>query len=621
MNDFTMPKQANLATNQEGTGYKPKYFIAEESLPGHNFGRGNMRTWLDRIQENVYLANPDFQHTAQYHLGSDFDRVHEELVAFGAVIPTALEPAVAENDNRFNNPRVEQYNSIGERDDRVIHHPSYAEAGNLIYGADIVRKLVRRGGLREGFSLYFLSNHAGEAGHNCPVICNFETARLLRELPEFQNREHYISKLEFPSYDQNYTASQFLTEVQGGSDVGANATMAWRDETSAWRIRGEKWFCSNADADLMVISARYEQDTSGTKGLAMFIVPALKPDGTRNDYTFRRLKEKMGTRALASSEIDFHDAYAINLGPVDKGFNRLMESVIHYSRIALATAVMGIMSRAYQVARVYADTRWAFGQPVISYPLVQENLARIKADLTAGVAGTFALIAMQDDVDTGKDSRPQMKAFVRFAANFSKSLLSKWAVDRTHNTLDVLAGNGAIETTSCLPRLFRDSVILENWEGTHNTLLMQVLRDIQKFSHDEACLAVLRERLAGLEDRPTEHENARRAFTELAAGFAALRSADPQTQTLLIQRVVERAGSLFYYIEAVREGSDQEKRTGRSSKLAAAEYFRIMRIQDAKPVYDAGYRRLIAAVVDAGGADRDHSQETAPMRRGEGATV
>ena len=576
---------------------EPKKTLSE-TQPGHDFGRSNMRLWMDRISENVYLADADFQHTVRYHLGMDYAAVHEDLCAFGARIPTELEPAVAKNDARFNNPTLQHYNGIGEREDKVLHHPSYARSGNIIYGTDLVARLARTGGLREGMSFYFLSNHAGEAGHNCPVICNFETARLLRAIDDFPGRDGYVAGLEAPGYDENLTASQFLTEVQGGSDVGANATLAWQDEDGHWRIRGEKWFCSNADADLLVISARYDTDQPGTRGLAVFMVPERKPDGSRNDYTFRRLKEKMGTRPLASSEIDFHDAYAIALGPVERGFNRLMEMVIHHSRIALATAVLGFANRAYQIARAYADTRHAFGERIISYPLVRENLATIKAEIVADLAGTYALIAMQDAIDLGKTTDPARAAFVRLMSNLGKSVISRRVVDCTHHAIDTMGGNGAIETTSHLPRLFRESVILENWEGSHNTLCMQVLRDIHKYAHDEAYFAVLGEEVEKLPERLSAEKRAVKSLlAELKESVADLKASSHDLQTLKIQGVGERMCDIFYYLCALREGDHQKSDTGSESKLEAAAFFHLKRLADQPVTWDDDYLGRIARVV------------------------
>jgi len=570
----------------------------ERTMPGHAFGRNNMREWQLLCAENLYLKNTDFQHTVRYHLGAQFARADKELAAFGARIPVELEAAVAENDLRFNNPRIDNYSGIGDRIEKVVHHPDYAVAGDIIYGTDLVRKLTEMGGLREGYAFYFLSNNAGETGHNCPVICGYEAARVLRDVEDFDGRQDYIDGLLTPSYTENLTASQFLSEVQGGSDVGANETMAWQDDNGDWLIRGEKWFCSNANADLMVISARHDPDIVGTKGLSVFLIPAVKPDGSRNHYTMRRLKEKMGTRALASAEIDYHDAYAIPLGDTETGFKVLMERVIHHSRIALAVAVLGFTARAYQLALDFARTRHAFGNVVVNYPLVRQNLANIKSDMTASLAGTYALIALQDDIDTGVVQSEEDRAFCRLMTNIGKSVISKRAVDNVHHCIDGIGGNGAIETTSAMPRLFRDVVILENWEGTHNTLYMQILRDIARYDHDKIYLSVMRRRIDAIPAaRLAERSTANAAYSQIEAMIVDLHVASDDLKTLNIADVVTWMANLFYYVECVREGDHQLNEDGTDSKLRAAELFERNFLTEKADAYDADYLVLCSAVI------------------------
>ena len=580
--------------------HKPRIDI-EETMTCHDIGRNNMRKWLARTKENAYLQNNDFIHTMQFWLSSGFSsKVHEDLSAYGEKITNELEAHAAENDLRFNNPRIDPFNGIGERIDQVVHHPSYTAAGDIIYGSNVVARLVKTGGLREGMGFYYLSCHGGEAGHTCPVICNFETARLLRKLDNFPERDEYIAKLETPSYTHNFTSSQFLTEVQGGSDVGANGTRAWLDDDKNWRIRGEKWFCSNANAELMVITARFSEARSGTKGLSAFLVPSTKPDGSRNDFTFRRLKEKMGTKALASAEIDFRDAYAIPLGEVETGFNRMMEEVVHYSRIALAVSVLGMTNRGYQQVRAYADTRQAFGQTIIDYPLVQENLANIKANINVCLAGTFALIDLQDKIELGQEQRPEYKVFARLMANIGKSIISRRGVDDLHHCIDTMAGNGAIETTSSLPRLFRDTVIQENWEGTHNTLYSQVLRDFARFDQDKSYLKVIKNLFREFTaSQDIDLQPAKTALAQLKLDLEDIRVASAHLKTLKIKAVLEKMANIFYYLSALKESYDQTEKGQGTSKRNAAMWYAQVNFSDEKTNWDDKKLALMAKVISA----------------------
>ena len=568
----------------------------ERTMPGNAAGRDGMRQWMHLGEKNSYLRNTDFQHTVDYYFSKDKDRLHAELQAFGALVPTTLDEAVTSTDFRFNNPRIDPYNKIGDRIDKIVHHPDYSKAGDIIYGTDMVKKLTRLGGLKEGMSFYFLANHVGEAGHLCPVVCNYETARVLHLVDDFPQRQEYIRKLELPSYSENFTSSQFLTEIQGGSDVGANDTRAWQADDGNWYIRGEKWFCSNADAELMVISARRSLERKGTKGLSMFLIPSTKPDGSRNHFTMRRLKEKMGTRALASAEIDFHDAYAIPLGA---NFNLMLEKVVHHSRLSLAIAVLGFANRAYQFARDFAQTRSAFGQNIINFPLVKENLAHIKADITSSLAGSFALLAIQDKLDTEINISQEQKVFARLMANIGKSVISKRTVDNIHHCIDGIGGNSAIENTSSMPRLFRDSVILENWEGTHNTLYMQVLRDIHRYQHDEVYVRVMSAKIANINVKQSnEKQQAEQALALLQLKITELHQLPQALQTLNISEVVTLMASLFYYVSIVFEGVDQLEKTNNRSKLDCAQLFYRDFLETGHTAKDEAYLTLCAAILE-----------------------
>lgn len=567
----------------------------EASQPGHDDARAALEHFHARLGENFYLSNPELRHTVAFHIG---DRLDSELASHGAAVAEA-EPLVAANDERLNYPRLEPYDGVGRRVDRIDHHGNYAAVGDVIYGSGVVARLVEVGGLREGHAFNLLNCMLGEAGHNCPVICNFETARLLQRLDGLPQRDEWLAGLLEPSYTRNLTASQFLTEVTGGSDVGANATVAWRDDQGNWRIRGEKWFASNADADLNVITARFDPERPRTKGLSVFLVPARLPSGERNSYTLRRLKEKLGTRALATAEIDYHDAWAVPLTDhVERGFNTMMEDVVHHSRIAMGVSCLGLATRAYQIARIYADERTVFGRRVIEHPLAQENLADIRAHVTAMQAGVFRLIAMQDEVDTGADERSERVGFIRLMANVYKHVVSQAAVDHCHHALDTLGGNGAIETFSSIPRLLRDAIIEENWEGTHNTVRAQVLRDMLRYEVDAAYLAVMEEEVEHIPSLP-EAAAARRALERLRDGFAKLRGADADAQPLIVQHQLHEMANLSAWVALLAEAEHQQRTEGVKTKAAAARYFQSRTLDGSAPTYDVAGRELIAAVVGA----------------------
>jgi alkylation response protein AidB-like acyl-CoA dehydrogenase len=197
-------------------------------------------------------------------------------------------------------------------------------------------------------ALFYLSSFNGEAGHNCPVACTAGVIKTLQYAGSDELKANYLPRLLDADYDRKLHGAQFLTEVQGGSDVGANACMATLADAkqNQWLINGEKWFCSNASADLALMTARPVDGASGTKGLGLFLVPRRLDDGSPNGIYIRRLKEKLGTKSMATAEIDFRDCMAYQIGEPGKGFQHAMDYIINTSRLYNAVGSAGAARRA-----------------------------------------------------------------------------------------------------------------------------------------------------------------------------------------------------------------------------------------------------------------------------------
>ncbi|NGX58487.1 MAG: putative acyl-CoA dehydrogenase AidB [Chlamydiae bacterium] len=556
--------------------------VIEETKQGNAQGRQDLAEWEKEIGENLYLNDEDFQHSVSMYLGDQ--RLENELVEFAERVAKDLDPLVQENHQAQNLPRIEHYDGVGQTTERVVHHPSYAAAGDIIYGSRIMERMAKPGGLLEALTFMFLSSQAGEAGHNCPVACSAGIIRVLQKVEDFPQKDFFMKKLIEPSYRDNFTGAQFVTEVQGGSDVGSNAAEAYKDAQGRWLIQGEKWFCSNADADLILMTARFNPSVSGTKGLGLFCVPAVLETGERNHYTMRRLKEKLGTKTLATAEMDFHGAHAIPMGSPENGFKVLMENVLHISRIFNAFCVVGMGRRAFHIALSYAKHRKAFGKPIINYPLVQENLARIKSENTALMASIFAATKLQDDFDVGKIEGDEAKLLLRLLANLNKYLTALWAVEHIHHSLDVLAGNGTIESFSSIPRLLDDSIICENWEGTHNVLRMQILRDILRYEIDKIFINHLLEE--------GKNPNVDRLKRELEA----FRSSGPELQSLQIKSIVHQMALIYASLQLQTESQHQLK-MGNDSKKRCLDLFLRIHMDENSGDIDREYLNMVGAIV------------------------
>ena len=442
-------------------------------------GRADLAAWVWAQPTDLYTDDVDLCALIDHHgLGER----EEQFSNAGTAVAGPVDAAVRENNLHRNLPVLDNWNGIGEYTAKVHHHPTWWEAGRLIYGTGIMSLYAEAPvSHRSILTLFYLTAQAGEGGHNCPLACDAGAIRTLSALGTDAQKKTYLQPLLDPDFDTNFTASQFLTEVQGGSDVGANTVSAspvsgGREAGSTWSISGEKWFCSNADADVFVMTARPDGAAAGTKGLGLFLVPRIKPDGTVNNFRIRRLKDKLGTRSMASGEMDFSEAYAEALGPVDDGFKSVMQLVITTSRLYNASGCAAHARRAWVVASTYAQHRKAFGQPIAQFSTVRETLAWMRADAAGSIASTLWLSGMLERLEAGDLSSGEA-GFFRVAVNLNKLQTAVLAHDAVNHGIEVLGGNGAIESFSILPRLLRDNVVYENWEGTHNVLRAQVLRD------------------------------------------------------------------------------------------------------------------------------------------------
>jgi alkylation response protein AidB-like acyl-CoA dehydrogenase len=490
-------------------------------------GRATLGEWLAAQPDNFYRADPLLRILVA-RAGLD-DRAGA-LDAFGAVAAGPLDRAVIENNRPENLPALETHDAIGRHVAGLAHHPSYHEAGRRIYESGVMAAYAEIPNPHPFIlSLFYLSSHVGEGGHNCPLACTAGAIRALQALGTEEQKATWLPPLLRPVYGEHYAGAQFLTEVQGGSDVGANAVVARQRARGGWRVDGEKWFCSSADAHVFLMTARPEGAVEGTKGLGLFLVPR-EVNGKPNGFRLRRLKDKLGTRTMVTAEIDFEDAYAELLGPLEDGFRNTMELIIDTSRLYNAVGCAGLAHRAYLVARGYAEHRRAFGEPIARYPLVRETLAMALADAEAALAGSFWLARVQQRVDGGEASDAE-RAFLRTGLNLNKVRTAVLTHDAINRGIEILGGNGTIETFSVLPRLLRDNVVFENWEGTHHTLRMQVLRDALRLGFHEGFFAMLQERLGG---------DALRRDRE---GFELCMK---EQDTLLLRRVCDRLGSWLH---------------------------------------------------------------------------
>lgn len=443
-------------------------------------GRAELVRWHEASPTNYYDGASHL--AALLEVGAGTDRAQafaSRLASFGHAVATVVEPAVVTLERHRDLPAHLPYDAFGNRVEAIEFHPAYAEVGRVVWGSGLLALNRTGSNAYEQAALFYLLSHVGEGGHACPAVCTAGLARAVERHGGPALVDAYLDGLCAADYDVCLRGSQFLTEVQGGSDVGANATVATPDGSrpGGWRISGEKWFCSVADADLFAVTARPIGAGEGTRGLGCFLVPRTLDGATPNGFRIRRLKDKLGTRCLASAEIDFQGALGWPIGELDEGFHVAVEELLNTSRWLNAVGSTGLMRRAYLVASSFARHRSAFGRAVGAFPIVRAQLASMKVDEHAALASTLALTGLRERMDSGIAAREECAAH-RILVNANKYLTSVNATEVVHRGIEVLGGNGTIEDFSALPRLYRDAIVYESWEGTHNVLCAQVLRDL-----------------------------------------------------------------------------------------------------------------------------------------------
>ena len=578
------------STNGNGRS-KPSYPSAA------GLGRALLANWLADQPDNYFTRDLNLQRSLEYHWGTERYSDHAPaLIAFGGVLANEVNRLVAEANEQPNVPRLERFDAHGERIEQVVFHPSHHEAGRRIYGSGMMSAYERPGNNLLSLAMFYLSAQNGEAGHNCPAACTAGLIKALQAVGDLSLQQKYLPGLLDPDYDRHSTGAQYLTEVQGGSDVGANGTKAKLIDPKAglWLLSGEKWFCSNVSADLALVTARVDGQGQGTRGLGLFLLPTRLDDGSLNGVFIQRLKDKLGTRSLATAELELRDALAYQVGPTESGFKNVMRYVINTSRVYNAVAVSGNARRAYVTARTYAQHRSAFGRSIIHFPLVQDQLANMRAASAAMLSGTLLILRLMDEVELGK-SDGRTPGFLRLAINLNKYRSAVLAHNVIVQAIEMLGGNGAIEDFSILPRLLRDNIVYENWEGTHNVLLAQAQRDVRRYGVDKEFLSQVARLIDELSD--AELRQAATAQIEIiTAELAEVLAMDELTSAIYFRPLMDRLTDLFYAAALFAEGawSEREKMDRTKSRLARLFFDRNVAGKEPKDIayYDDLVSRL-----------------------------
>lgn len=555
--------------------------------------RNDLDAWRAEFPPDPYAADLALQRLVERSdLDDDRRRAFAtRMSAFAQKMVGEIGPAALRSEHRDHLPVLARYDRFGTRVERVEFDPAYHQIGAVVWDAGIVADSGTPGRAYEQATLLYLLSLEGEAGHACPATCTIGLARALRRRATPAVRDRFLPPLLERDAARAERGAQFLTEVQGGSDVGANTCEAVEGGDGTWRLRGEKWFCSVADADQFLVTARIAGGPAGTAGLGCFVVPR-HIDGAVNGFSIRRLKEKFGTRGLASGEIDFDDALAWPIGPVEDGFRTAVGIVLNTSRWLTTVGSVGMMRRAYLEAAGYARHRHAFGTRIGTFPAVRVTLASMKSAWMGGLHLWWLLTGLEDRIDSASATDDEV-TFHRFLVNAAKYATSTRATEVVREGIEILGGNGTIEDFSVLPRLYRDSIVYESWEGTHNVLVAQVLRDLGRLGS----VGIVADRLDALLAGSTSPAAALVQMAGKEARSQAERSIDdPAFGALHFRGVLDRWLLAFQAASLLGAGAGTEEEA--AGELLAWDGLD----PEYRPSADPGYSERIDATL-AGDAD------------------
>src|SRR3954447_9595502 len=471
---------------------------------------------------NFYRADPSLADLLRIHLPENlFRHIEPHLDRLGSLAGGHLDECARLADRHV--PVLHQRDRFGRDAQWIEYHPAYRELEKAAFGEFGIHAMSLRKGILGWPQTYpvvakhaftFLFNQV-EFGLGCPINVTDGCAKLLANFGDAALKAKYLEGLTQTDMAKLTQGGQFMTEKEGGSDVGKLTTTAVQDGDH-WRLTGEKWFCSNADAKIVMLLARPEGAEGGTRGVGLFLVPRFLDDGSPNHYRIVRLKDKLGTRSMASGEIKLEGAIAYAVGRLDRGFVQMAE-MVNSSRLSNGVKSTALMRRAWHDAMTVAQNRVVFGKRIIDLPLAQRQLMKIMLATEQALSMSFLTADALDRAEAGSQDAALL---LRILTPTLKYRATRDARKVCGDALEMRGGIGYIEEFATA-RLLRDAHLGSIWEGTGNIVAIDTLkRAVGRHRADAALAADLHARLDDSADVPQGWRDRLRDLTDRAIGFA-----------------------------------------------------------------------------------------------------
>ncbi|CAA2099149.1 acyl-CoA dehydrogenase family protein [Variovorax paradoxus] len=536
----------------------------------------------DRHGQNLFSTDTELHALLALYLPDDL-RAHMQphFERLGGLAGGLLDELAGTADR--NPPTLEQRTRTGLDEQKVVKHPAYIEMERLALSEFGLAAVSHRDdtlgwhGKMPPLVKYVLTYLfvQAEFGLCCPVSMTDSLTRTLKKFGTPELVARYLPRLTSLDFDELAQGAMFMTEQAAGSDIAATATLAHQEADGSWRLTGDKWFCSNPDADFAMVLARADEASGGVagmKGVSLFLLPRRLDDGSLNRYRIIRLKHKLGTRSMASGEIRLEGARAYLVGEAGRGFVQMVD-MVNNSRLSNGVRAAGLMRRAVAEAEFIASERRAFGRTLAQMPLMQRQLdkLRLPAEQARTMVCQTALALARSDA-----GEPDAYALLRILTPLIKFRACRDARKVTGDAMEVRGGCGYIEEWSDA-RLVRDAHLGSIWEGTSNIVALDVIRAVKR----EGSLPVLR-----------AHCEKLLADATLAPGFAkalrdALARAAALTETAAHEGgdvLARQAASALYHCTSAIAMAWEASHTGSAARLHWAQLVLLHRVLPRDPL-------------------------------------
>jgi acyl-CoA dehydrogenase len=512
------------------------------------------RTGADHIApdcagQNFYVIDRGLRDLLRLYLApDDLARLEPHFDRLGALAGGRLDELARIADKHP--PVLNARDAFGRDEDWIDYHSSYRDMEKIAFGDFQFHAMSHRAGTLgmdrplpavAKYALQYLFVQA-EFGLMCPISVTDTSIHLIRKFASAELKDYLLPKMLSNDPANQWKGTQFMTERAGGSDVGAIETLA-RCEDGEWRLYGDKWFCSHADADVALLLARPEGAPKGTRGLALFALPRRLKDGRRNAYRIVRLKDKLGTRSMASGEIQLDGALAYLVGDADRGLKQMMEQV-NLSRLSHGVRAAAMMRRCVNEAMVCARSRSAFGKTIIEYPLLRRQLLKLAVPTEQSLSMFLFAASAMDRANAGdKDA----ESILRILTPLLKFRACRDNIPVATGAMEVRGGNGYIEEW-VQARLIRDAHVGVLWEGTSNINVLDiVMRAVGKSRAHRTLQGTLMKLLDQAASVPATFRDRLRLALDRTLAFAERVATEPALEA----RARQAAGALYHATSAI----------------------------------------------------------------------